>query len=94
MLGFIVALIVLIVALYGYFLAVRPSKLESEIRKNKLPYQCFECKAEFSVNERKCPECSFETLYGKRRSKYLLIIPILVVWLFLLAKFAKRGILD
>ena len=65
MIGLIIALAFLAVTLYGYFLAVRPSKLESEIRKNKLPYQCFECKAEFSVNERKCPECSFETLYGK-----------------------------
>ena len=94
MIGLIFALIFLAFTLYGYFLAVRPSKLEREIRKNKLIYQCFECKAEFSVNESKCPECSFETLYGKRRSKYFLIFPILIVWVFLLAKFAKRGMLD
>lgn len=94
MIGLLGALIFLIVALYGYFISVMPGKREREIRKNKLPYQCFECKAEFSVNEKKCPECSFETLYGKRRSKYWLLIPILIVWLFLLSKFARRGILD
>lgn len=94
MIGISAALIFLTVTLYGYYLSVKPSKLEKEIRNKKLPYKCFECNEEFSVNELKCPNCSFVTLYGKRRSKYWLILPILAVWLFLLAKFAQRGILN
>ena len=93
MIGMIFALGFLAITLYGYFNLVKMSKLEREIRKNNLPYSCFECKEEFSVNEPKCPKCSFETIYGKRKSKYWLIIPILVVWLFLVAKFARRGII-
>jgi len=94
MLGTIGAVVFLCVALYGYYIGVRTSKLEKEIRKNKLDYECFECKAKFSVNEIKCPKCSFVTLYGKRRSKFWVIFPILGVWLFLLAKFFKNNIIS
>ena len=91
--GFILSLIFLLVALTGYILAVKPSKLEKEIRKRKLDYECFECKEKFSVNERKCPNCNFITLYGKRRSKYWTIFLILGFYLLLLAKFSRLGVM-
>ncbi len=69
------------------------TRLEKEIRKNKLDYECFECKEKFSVDEIKCPKCSFITLYGKRKSKFWVILPILAIWLFMLAKFSRRGML-
>ena len=92
MAGFILSLIILFVALYGYYISVRSSRLEKEIRKNKLDYECFECKEKFSVNEVKCPNCSFVTLYGKRRAKFWVILPIIGIWVFVLAKFQKVGI--
>ena len=91
--GFLLASLLLIVALYGYYSSVKISKLEKEIRKNKLDYECFECKEKFSVNELKCPKCSFVTLYGKRKSKYWIILPILGIWIFMLAKFARSGMM-
>lgn len=91
--GFLLASLLLIVALYGYYSSVKMSKLEKEIRKNKLDYECFECKEKFSVNELKCPKCSFVTLYGKRKSKYWIILPILGTWIFMLAKFARSGMM-
>ena len=93
MAGFILSLIFLAVALTGYVYAVKPSKLEREIRKNKLDYECFECKEKFSVDELKCPKCSFITLYGKRRSKYWTILPILGFYVFMLAKFVRQGVM-
>lgn len=93
MAGFILSLIFLLVALSGYFYSVKPSKLEKEIRKNNLDYECFECKEKFSVNEIKCPKCSFITLYGKRRSKYWTILPILGFYIFMLAKFTRQGVM-
>lgn len=90
--GLILATIFLLIALYGYYSSIKISKLEREIRKNKLDYECFECKEKFSVNELKCPKCSFVTLYGKRRSKFWIILPIIGIWLFVLAKFQKVGI--
>ena len=69
------------------------SKLEKEIRKNNLDYECFECKAKFSVNETKCPECSFVTLYGKRKGKFWVVFLIIGVWIFLVAKFLRGGII-
>ena len=93
MAGFLFATLFLIVALYGYYSSIKISKLEKEIRKNKLDYECFECKEKFSVNELKCPKCSFVTLYGKRKSKFWVILPILGIWLFMLAKFARRGMM-
>ena len=92
MAGLILATIFLLIALYGYYLSIKISKLEKEIRKNKLDYECFECKETFSVNEVKCPKCSFVTLYGKRRAKFWVIFPIIGIWVFVLAKFQKVGI--
>ncbi len=93
MAGFLFASLFLIVALYGYYSSVKMSKLEKEIRKNKLDYECFECKEKFSVNELKCPKCSFVTLYGKRKSKFWVILPIIGIWIFMLAKFSRRGMM-
>lgn len=93
MAGFLFASLFLIIALYGYYSSVKMSKLEKEIRKNKLDYECFECKEKFSVNELKCPKCSFVTLYGKRKSKFWVILPILGIWILMLAKFGRRGMM-
>ncbi len=93
MFGIIAAVAFLIITLYGYFISIRMSKLEKELRQNKMPYQCFECKKEISINDLKCPHCSFITLYGKRKAKYWIILPILGVWIFLVAKFVRRGII-
>jgi len=92
MVGFFFTLIILIIALYGYYISIKSSKLEREIRKNNLDYECFECKAKFSVNELKCPECSLITIYGARKKKFWLIIPIIITWLFMLSKFGRLGI--
>lgn len=83
------SILILIIALTGYYLSVKMSKLEKEIRKKKLEYECFECKNRFSVNELKCPKCSFVTLYGKRKKNFWLIIPILITWLFMVGKFMR-----
>ena len=91
--GFLLSLIFLAVAMYGYYIGIKPSRLERDIRKNKLDYECFECKEKFSVNEIKCPKCSFITLYGKRRSKYWTILPILGFYIFMVAKFARQGVM-
>ena len=91
MIVFIFALILLIVALYGYYISIKQSKLENEIRKNNLDYECFECKTKFSVNELRCPECSLITLYGARKKKFWLIIPIIITWVFVLSKFGRSG---
>ena len=91
--GFLLALAFLCIALYGYYSGIKISKLEKEIRKNKIDYECFECKAKFSVNEVKCPKCSFVTLYGKRKSKYWIILPILGIWIFMIAKFTRQGVM-
>ena len=93
MIGFLLSLIFLAVAMYGYYIGIKPSRLERDIRKNKLDYECFECKEKFSVNEIKCPKCSFITLYGKRRSKYWTILPILGFYIFMLAKFTRQGVM-
>ena len=94
MLGFLLTLIILIIALYGYYISIKSSKLESEIRKNNLDYECFECKAKFSVNALKCPECSLITIYGARKKKFWLIIPIIITWLFVLSKFGSFGMIS
>lgn len=93
MVGFTAALVFLIVVLYGYIKSIKMTKLEKEIRSQNLSYNCFECKAEISINDLKCPHCSFQTIYGKRREKYWIILPILGVWIFLVAKFLRRGII-
>jgi DNA-directed RNA polymerase subunit RPC12/RpoP len=92
MIGFIVAILFLMVVIIGYYNAVKMTKLEKEIRKNKLDYECFECHAKFDVNEKECPKCSFVTLYGKRRKKFIIIFPILLIWFFLVVKWNKFGI--
>lgn len=94
MVGLIASFIFLIVALSGYYYGIKPSKLEKEIRKKKLDYECFECKEKFSVNELKCPKCSFITLYGKRRSKYWTILPILGFYMFMVAKWVRQGVIS
>lgn len=88
----ILSSIFLFIALYGYYSSIKISKLEREIRKQRIDYECFECKEKFSVNELKCPKCSFVTLYGKRKSKYWIIFPIVGIWIFMIAKFTRTGI--
>lgn len=83
--------LILFVALYGYFLSIKKTKLENEIRKNNQQYECFKCKENFSVDQTKCPKCNFITLYGQRKKKFWIIIPIILTWLFMLAKFSGRG---
>lgn len=92
--GFVLSLAFLGITLIGYYLSIKQSKLEKDIRKNKLDYECFECKENFSINEIKCPKCNFVTIYGKRRSKYWTILPILGFYIFLLLKFLKTGIIS
>ena len=92
--GIALSLVFLFVALYGYYSSIKISKLEKEIRKSNIEYECFECKHKFSVNELKCPSCSFVTLYGKRRKKYWVIFPIVGVWFMILLKWAKTGIIS
>lgn len=92
--GFVLSLAFLGITLIGYYLSIKQSKLEKDIRKNKLDYECFECKEKFSINEIKCPKCNFVTIYGKRRSKYWTILPILGFYIFLLLKFLKTGIIS
>lgn len=94
MLGFTVAIVFLLVTIWGYVTNIKMSKLEREIRKSGKDYECFECKAKFSPNERKCPNCSFITLYGKRREKYWIIFPMIVIWFFLVLKWNKFGIFE
>ena len=88
----ILSSIFLFIELYGYYSSIKISKLEREIRKQRIDYECFECKEKFSVNELKCPKCSFVTLYGKRKSKYWIIFPIVGIWIFMIAKFTRTGI--
>ena len=89
--GFTLSLIFLFVSLYGYYLGVRPSRLEREIRKTKSDYECFKCKKKININDLKCSNCDFITIYGKRKKKYILIFPIIIIYLFLLVKFNKTG---
>lgn len=89
----LLASVFLLVALFGYYSSIKISKLERDIRRQKVDYECFECKEKFSVNELKCPKCSFITLYGKRKSKYWLIFPILGIWILVLAKFGRTGMM-
>ena len=85
------SLVILVIALYGYYISVRKSKLEAEIRKANLEYECFECKEKFSVNEIKCIKCGLVTLYGQRKKKFWIIIPILLTWLFMLTKLIRMN---
>ena len=91
MLAFILSLLILFVALYGYFLIIRKSKLEKELRQNNLDYECYKCKEKLPINTLKCPKCSLVTIYGSRRKNFWLIIPIIITWLFMLSKFGRGG---
>lgn len=93
MLGFLFSISILLIALYGYYLAIRKSQLEKELRENNLEYECFRCKEKFSIDLIKCPKCSHITIYGTRKKKFWIIVPIIGVWLLMLAKFAKLGII-
>ena len=39
-------------------------------------------------------ECGFVTLYGKRKGKFFLFIPILTIYGFMLVKFLKTGVIN
>ena len=92
--GIILLFIMLIVALYGYYIAIKQSPLERDIRKNNLDYECFRCKEKFSINLKKCPKCSQITIYGSRKKKFWMIYTIFAIWLVMFAKFGKVGLFD
>lgn len=85
-------LFLLFACLYGYYLAVRKTKLELEIRKNNLDYHCFKCKKKISIDDKSCPYCDFITIYGSRKKKQWLIVIIIISWLYVVFKFMKRGL--
>lgn len=87
---FVLSFLILAIAFYGYYSSIKISKLEKEIRKNKLEYECFECKTKFSVNEIKCPKCSLVTLYGARKKKFWVIVPIFLIWIMMVIKLYSR----
>jgi len=91
MIGLILSLVFLLILLYGYYLGIRPSKLEREIRKTNSNYECFKCKKTININDVKCPDCSFVTIYGRRKKKFFLIFPILIGYAFMIAKFSQSG---
>lgn len=82
-------LIILFVALFGYYISIKKSKQEKEIRENNLDYECFRCKEKFSIDEVKCKKCGFLTIYGKRKKKFWLIIPIILCWILMMSKFSN-----
>ena len=88
MTAFILSISLLIICLYGYYLAIRQSKLEKELRQKNMDYECFKCKDKLPINTIKCP---LITIYGARRKNFWLIIPIAVFWLFMLGKWSKVG---
>lgn len=92
MIGNLLSFSLLIIALYGYFLSVKKSKLEKEVRKKNLAYECFECKKTLSVNDTKCDHCGLVTLYGSRKKKFWVIIPIIITWFFMFSKIKDLGI--
>lgn len=88
---FVLSLLILAISIYGYYLLIRKSKLEKELRQKNMDYECFRCKEKFSVDTVKCPKCSLITIYGTRRKNFWLIIPIIITWLFMLSKFGRGG---
>lgn len=92
MIMYAVALIFILIALYGYFSSIKISPLEKDIRKQGIEYECFECKTKFSVNKERCPNCYLITLYGQRKKKYWRIIPIFLFSGFMVAKFFNLGL--
>ena len=89
--AFVLSLLILAISIYGYYLLIRKSKLEKELRQKNMDYECFKCKEKFSVDTVKCPKCSLITIYGTRRKNFWLIIPIIITWLFMLSKFGRGG---
>ena len=87
MAGIILATSFLLIALYGYYISVKPSKLESEIRKTKSDYSCFECKKVIDINALKCPECGFVTLYGKERVNFFFLFQYFTIYGFMQLSF-------
>lgn len=92
MIGHILSFSILFIALYGYYISVKISKLEKQIRKEKLNYECFECKQSLSINEIKCNKCGLVTLYGSRKRKFWVIVPIIITWLLMFVKIKNLGI--
>lgn len=92
MTGVILSLAFLFIFLYGYYLGIKPSKLERDIRKTNSDYECFKCKKIIHINDTKCPNCNFVTIYGQRRKKFFLIFPILIGYAFMLVKFNDTGL--
>tara|TARA_B100000902_G_C27162732_1_gene839609 strand:- start:521 stop:805 length:285 start_codon:yes stop_codon:yes gene_type:complete len=86
--------ILILVALYGYFSSIKMTPLEKDIRKQGVDYECYECKKKFSVNEERCPDCYLITLYGQRKKKYWRIIPIILFSGFMIAKFSNFGLFN
>lgn len=82
-------LIILLIAIYGYYTSIKKTKLEKEIRKNNLDYECFKCKEKFSIDEVKCKKCGLLTIYGTRKKKFWLIIPIILCWFLIMTKFSN-----
>ena len=72
---------------------VRKTKLEREVRENKMDYKCFRCKEIISIDEKQCPKCSFITIYGSRKKKEWYIFVLLIGWLFVVIKFFRQGLL-
>ena len=66
-LAVIFVFLLLLISLYGYYLMIKKSKLEKEIRDNKLDYSCFRCKKVISIDDKKCPNCEFVTIFGNRK---------------------------
>ena len=56
---YLLGLIILLVALYGYYISIKKSELEKDIRKNNLDYECFKCKEKLSIDEIKCNKVIF-----------------------------------
>ena len=82
----------LFIVLYAYYLSIRKTKLEKDIRKENIDYNCFRCKKTISIDDKKCPFCEFTTIYGKRKSKEWTIIVIVITWLFVVRKLSNQGL--
>lgn len=84
--------LIVLVAFFGYYQSIKMTAREKDIRNLKIDYECFRCKEKFSVNEVKCPKCEFATLYGIRKKKYWTIFPIILISIFMFAKFGRLGL--
>lgn len=91
-LAVIFVFLLLLISLYGYYLMIKKSKLEKEIRDNMLDYSCFRCKKVISIDDKKCPNCEFVTIFGNRKKKEWYLVIILIGWLFVAMKFFRQGL--